>query len=791
MKKIILAFVFIIVSANAFAQTNIVFRSQKTYSGDLSNIGGIAINSREFALVGWQNGLSIVDVTNPDSIFQVINIPGASSAWREVKTFNNYAYVTTEATGDGLIIVNLNYLPDSAPYHKYFGDAAINNQIQTIHALHIDQGYVYLYGSNLFNGAAVICDLNADPWNPHYVGNTSGADPNYIHDGYVRNDTLFGCHIYDGYFSIMNVANKSNIVEINTQQTPDAFTHNAWLNDAGSVLFTTDEKNNTYLAAYDITDPFNIKFLDKIQVNPGSQAVVHNTHTINDYEVVSWYKEGVVIVDGARPDNLIEVGHYDTSPLSGGGFDGAWGVYPYLPSGNLVVSDISQGLFVLTPTYIRGCYLEGTVTDSITTLPLNNVSVEILTSSKIKTTNLAGVYKTGLANAGTYTVQFVKTGYLPKIISGVQLVNGQLTTLDVQLVPLTPTNITGTVINATNGAGIANAQVQITGVNGSYSLTTDVSGNFSVNNFFPGLYTINAGKWGFITYCSTGTNVDGTSPVTIQLTPGIYDDFTFDFGWFKSSTAQTGDWQKGEPIGTYNGADVANPEYDANGDCGDEAYVTGNSGGAAGNDDVDGGYVELTSPTFDLTGYTNPVLYYSRWFYNTQGPGGSNPNDSLTIRVTNGISTVVIDNVGFNSPGLSSWVDVTKFLNSYITPTANMHLIVKVEDIPSGNVTEGGFDKFQISDGPLAVSEIPSTINTFNVYPNPFTTSAFINYNVKGNSGLTLVISDVTGRELNVFNIDQAKGSIGMPANLLAGVYLVQLKDAGKIYQTLKIIKTE
>jgi hypothetical protein len=78
----------------------------------------------------------------------------------------------------------------------------------------------------------------------------------------------------------------------------------------------------------------------------------------------------VVIVDVSRPQNPIEVAKYDTYPAGGGGQNGCWGVYPFLPSGNLVVSDIQYGLYVLTPTYARGCYLEGIVTDTITNLPL-------------------------------------------------------------------------------------------------------------------------------------------------------------------------------------------------------------------------------------------------------------------------------------------------------------------------------------------------------------------------------------------------------------------------------------
>ncbi len=783
------------------AQLNMTFRSKLTYTGDLANVGGFAINGHEYALVGWEQGLSIVDVTNPDSIYERYNVPGPSSIWREVKTFGNYAYVTTEGSGgqyEGLTIINLGDLPttiNSTYHHTYKGDGAINNQIVTIHALHIDAGYVYLYGTNLFGGAAIICDLNTDPWNPVYVGNTSGADPKYIHDGYVRNDTLYACHIYTpGYLSIIDVTDKTNPVELNTQSTPDQFTHNSWLNDEGTVVFTTDEVDDSYLAAYDITDPFNIQFLDKFQTAPGSQAIVHNTHTLNNYEVVSWYKEGVVIVDAARPDNLIEVGHYDSSPLSGGGFDGAWGVYPYLPSGNLLITDISEGLFVVTPTYMRACYLEGLVTDSVTTLPINGANVNIVTSVFNETTNLSGIYKTGIATAGLYDVTVTKQGYFAKTIFGVQLTNGVVTNLNIELVPLASITITGNVTNALTGAVIPNATVVLNGINGTFNANADVAGNFTVTGFYPGSYDVNCGKWGFVEYCDSGTVINSGGSVSIQLMPGYYDDFSVDLGWTTTATAATtsGNWVREVPVETVGNFNIiANPGVDVSNDCGDKAFVTGNGGGNAGDDDVDGGMVTLTSPVFDLTGYVNPTVYYSRWFFN-QASGGNAANDSLTVYITNGTQTVLIDNVGYNQNTIGKWIDVNKVLNTYITPSATMQLIVHVEDKAPGNVTEGGFDKFQIVDGTLSVNETNAAATTIQSFPNPFEGTTEIRYHfAKSNTAAQVVITDVIGKTIATYRITDTDGKMEIGKDLNAGVYFVQLKDNAAVYQTLKVVKTK
>jgi len=76
----------------------------------------------------------------------------------------------------------------------------------------------------------------------------------------------------------------------------------------------------------------------------------HNGYTKGDLYYVSHYRRGLVVFDVSNPGQLREVGHFDTflTPSANvAGTDGAWGVYPFLPSGTIVVSDITNGLFVL------------------------------------------------------------------------------------------------------------------------------------------------------------------------------------------------------------------------------------------------------------------------------------------------------------------------------------------------------------------------------------------------------------------------------------------------------------
>ncbi len=459
-KTIVLLLLSFLFTEGGFAQNiNITQRAHVLNPGQtLANICGYVKDGREYALLGGSKGMIIVDVTNPDVPKQVVQIPGIVNTWKEIKTYKNIAYVTTEG-GGGLQIIDLSGLPDTnlTAYkaYNYVGDVARNQVDTTIigkmgafHALHIDttKGFVYLFGGNssVSNGGALVLDLKPDAYRPKYAGRfniTTGYRDNYIHDGYVDNDTLFAAMVYNGTFNVIDFKNKLTPVVLASQQTPTAFTHNVWLTPNRKTLLTTDENTGSFLASYDVSNLSSIKLLDKVQ-NLSTGSIVHNTHILpnGNFAVTSWYKDGINIVDITRPQNLVVVGTYDTYPQGiGNGYGGAWGVYPFLPSGNLLVSNLDDGdgLFVLTPQYKRACYLEGIVRDSITKQVLSGVSVKINTTDldKKAVSDIAGNYRTGQVTPGTVSVTYSKTGYFPKTVN-VSLVTGAVAQRDVELVSL-------------------------------------------------------------------------------------------------------------------------------------------------------------------------------------------------------------------------------------------------------------------------------------------------------------------------------------------------------------------
>ncbi len=767
MKHLFSIFFAVIFSGLAVAQVNMTQLSNINYQAlhgvELNDIWGYVDGTgKEYACVGTTGGTSIVDVSVPSTPVEVFWLPGMNSIWRDLKVWGNYLYVTTEAQ-QGLTVIDLSPLPSSTNLTSTLYNGPSGSQWSSAHNLYIDEnGYAYIFGANRGNGGVIILDVHTTPGVPVEVG---VFDNWYAHDGYVKNDTLYGANISDGFFSVVNVVNKANPVLLGTKSTPGFFTHNIWESTDGTHVFTTDEKPGAFLAAYDVTNPNNIVETDRIQSSPGSGVIPHNTHVKGDYIITSYYRDGITVHDVSRPNNLVEVGHFDTSPLSGNGFNGCWGVYPFLPSGNIIGSDIENGLFVLGVNYQKGCYVEGIVTDSLTQLPLQGVTVTILNEIQTDLSKFDGSYAVSTVNGGSKTVKYNKQGYKQKSLT-MNLVNGQLISQNVELVPLPPFSFTIKVLNQANNQPINNAQVLLYTPDIQHTGQTNALGEEDFILYYQDPYDITVGKWGFISHCEKTLINSTTGLITVYLSKGIYDDFTFDFGWSTNGTASTGLWERAVP---YGGNGSANPELDADYDCMNYAYVTGNAPTYdADADDVDNGNVVLISPAFDLTTYTDPYVNYSRYFYNNFGPHLI--DDTLKIILSNGITTAIIDKVGKDTANFYKWVPKSIRVSDFIAPTANMTLIVRTSDLDTNvNITEAGFDFFTVTNMSILNTEVLEN-EMFELYPNPVNNTLFL-----GNllSGETVYVFDTKGVIVRQLSPENKTVSLDV-SDLNQGLFIVQ-----------------
>ena len=568
-------FLLFVISAKSQQSLNINLLSNLDYNNDLSDVWGYANGAGEYALVGVYNGISVVDVTNPFNPVELGFFPGPESIWRDLKTWGNYLYCINDENGDGgagLQIINLEEVINGVNNPTYIENMGLG--FETAHNIYIDEnGVLYVFGADYGVGGALMYDLVADSENPPLLGVFNDY---YLHDGMARGDTLWGGAINDGVFTVIDVSDKQNPEIIGSHATPNNFSHNCWISDDGDYLFTTDEVSGAYVAAYDVSNLNDIEEVDRIQAwSPQTNVIPHNTHVDGDFIVTSYYADGVSVVDVSNPSNMVEVGYYDTSEdYSGGGFNGAWGAYPWLPSGNILVTDIETGLYVLEPKYTNASFVEGVVTDSNTGLPISNAQVQILGTSTILDTDLGGYFETGVAVDGTYELLISSSGYAD-YVQTVVLNSGQTINLDAQLSLLGSYNTQLSVVNASNLNGLSQASVHISNELDDYQLFSSTNGELSTV-LTEGTYSVTIGLWGYQTLCSEFTVSETQTDFTFELDRAYSDDFSVDLGWVVESDAslESGLWERAIPV-SYSNMNTS-PNQDVDGDCGDYAFITDN-----------------------------------------------------------------------------------------------------------------------------------------------------------------------------------------------------------------------
>jgi choice-of-anchor B domain-containing protein len=359
-------------SSSIFAQLNTeLIGSLNPQSGaGYNDIWGYVDSSgNEYAIMGAGNGTSIISLIDPANPVEVAFFPGQNTVWRDMKVHENYAYVVSDQTNEGLTIIDLSQLPLTA---------AIANTVTTYftraHNIFIDNGYAYVIGTESGGGMHIL-DL-ADPVNP--VRTAYYTASGYMHDVYVWNDTVVACAANS--YDLVDVTDKNNPLKISESPVlPGIYAHSGWMTEDKRYFYATEEFNVRDITVWDLQDRTTWNLVIPIWQMPGNSRV-HNLFIKDDYAHISYYGEGYVVLDISNPLSPILVGQYDTYFGPNGGFSGAWGCYPYLPSGLILISDTQTGLYVIrfTPNDVPPFITHGPtqIVDSIGDVTIRAIIVD-------------------------------------------------------------------------------------------------------------------------------------------------------------------------------------------------------------------------------------------------------------------------------------------------------------------------------------------------------------------------------------------------------------------------------
>ncbi|HEX6982949.1 MAG TPA: choice-of-anchor B family protein [Balneolaceae bacterium] len=345
---------------------------------------------KEYALVGMTDGVTFVDISNPSEpvvigkLEESVETPPSSafgaahdqqlhkSAWRDLKVYKNHVFVVSDAQDHGMQVFDLTRLRDVSNPPVTFTEDVLYNEVDGTHniAINTETGFAYLVGSNTYGGGLHIVDIS-NPLQPQFAGFHSDTTVGLDSTGYVH-DTQ--CVIYQGadvdyqgeeicfnssetHFVIANVSDKSSTYTISKADYEGVeYAHQGWLTEDHNYFLMDDEldelfgRTNTRTIIWDVRDLDNPKVVD-IYVSDNA-ASDHNQYIKDDLTYQANYQSGLRIlrINDIATGQLEEIAYFDTYPQgNAAGTEGAWSNYPYFESGVVIVSDITNGLFILRP----------------------------------------------------------------------------------------------------------------------------------------------------------------------------------------------------------------------------------------------------------------------------------------------------------------------------------------------------------------------------------------------------------------------------------------------------------
>ncbi len=525
---------------------------------------------------GFANGVHFFDISNPaapDRFLEwIVGPPNQFASAQDVKTGDGMLFISLESDpNDGVEIVDIR--DPRNPVHVSW--IAVPG-MSAVHNTFYDSGFLYIVNSGTPDIAIVDLtgfDLDDPPVRIQQAAWNISAGNVFVHDVTVRNGVLYASAWDSGLF-LYDVTNVATVAPVFLGSGPGNNTHAAWPSDDGRWVAVGEERGGGPVKLYEIIPNgggVDVVLRDTFGL-PGSETnSSHNPVVVGTRVYVSWYQAGTRILDIDEDQGLlIDRGGFDTFSGGASGFNGAWGVYPFLGEDRILVSDMTNGLFVLsTQSLISVSYPVGLVTD---VHPTDGAMLSV---------EISGACGSPDPSTAKAVVEISPEGGIvdvPLVLVGPDLYEAQL--------PGAPCGSTYT-----------------------YYVTVDTFDGETV--FDP-----------------PGAPVSQYEARVLSAVEVLFaDDFEQNTGWTTEGEicadvgAGTGAWERVDP----NGTGVA-PEDDF-GD-GTMCFVTeqGVVGGTSGEADVDGGPFRLISPSMAIGG-NDAVVRYARWF-------ASNGDDTLVVEIS-------------------------------------------------------------------------------------------------------------------------------------------------------------
>ena len=328
------------------------------YNNTYNEVWGFVMNNKEFAVIGSTAGTHIFDVTDAENSKEVQFIAGEDFGpaiiHRDYHDRNGYLYAVSDEGNSSLQIIDLKHLPDSA---VVVYDS--NELIETSHNIFIDETKNILYACNVrapnlgwSSTSLALYDINEPSTPVHLMDYEVPGTGSGVHDMWVRNDTAILNNGYDGLFIVdFSDLNSPQLLGSLTEYPDKGYNHSGWPTSDLKTYVMADENWGYDMKVLDISNLSNIDVTTTFNPEIDANSIAHNQIIKGDLLYVSSYHDGLQVYNISEPENPTKVASFSTYALDDhDSYRGAWGVYPLLPSGTILVSDMQYGLFVLKPS---------------------------------------------------------------------------------------------------------------------------------------------------------------------------------------------------------------------------------------------------------------------------------------------------------------------------------------------------------------------------------------------------------------------------------------------------------
>lgn len=314
------------------------------------------VKHKEYALLCSIDSVYFIDVTNPFAPVVCDAEAGKTAGCRnrDIVTCGHYAYAAAGQGNSSLQIFDLQYLPDSV--HKVYDHDSLCIRAHTLCVDTFSQRLYLCNTERMDNGlnqvvsyAATVLSLST-PEVPQWLGNLTPPPSSFtfVHNAFAWRDTLY-CSTGTSGLYIFNYQNASAPVLIKAlaDYAEKGFNHSAAFDPVHRLLSFTDESSGSGIKLAALKNVTNLSITDIFRSS--APAVAHKPYFTYPFLWVSYYHDGVYAFDISNPDSVKAAAWFDTYNNNGdySGLFGCWGVYPYLPSGNVLASDMANGLFIL------------------------------------------------------------------------------------------------------------------------------------------------------------------------------------------------------------------------------------------------------------------------------------------------------------------------------------------------------------------------------------------------------------------------------------------------------------